>query len=298
MATKHGLGRGLAALLKDGAVPETTGETAAGVRTVSLQDIQLNPRQPRRAFHEQALAELADSVRSKGVLQPLLVRPAPSGGYELIAGERRLRAATEAGLAEVPVIVMEVADRDALELALVENLQREDLNVVEEAEGYRMLAEQFELTHEQIAERMGKARASVTNTLRILSLPDAVKDLVANGTLSEGHAKLLTGIDIADEQILFAQRTVREGLSVRNLEKLIQKARRAPRKRRAARTDIPATHVSHLLDVLHRHFGTNVRITPSRTLANGKKAKGCLEVDFYSSEDLDRILTILGIAGD
>jgi ParB family chromosome partitioning protein len=272
-------------------VPLGVGSAPAAV---PVEQIRHNAFQPRRAFAPESLAELTDSIRAHGILQPLLVR-AVAEGYELIAGERRLRAARDAGLREVPVIILQTEDVGALELALVENLQREDLNPVEEAEGYRALGQRFGLTQEQISERVGKARASVTNALRLLQLPEEARDLLASGQLSAGHGKLLTGLEIAEEQLILARRAVEEDLSVRQLEELIRKMRRAPRRPRAARNDLPTSHVSHLCDLLHARLGTHVRLRSCRTYANGKKGKGTLEIDFYSNEDLDRILDILGI---
>jgi ParB family transcriptional regulator, chromosome partitioning protein len=297
MAIKHGLGRGLGALIQDRAPAEQPAEAPAGIRQVPIERIRANPWQPRRAFDVEALADLARSIRERGVLQPLLVRTAGEE-FELIAGERRLRAAADAGLRTVPVILTEAADRDSLELALVENLQREDLNVLEEAAGYQALATNFGLTQDQIADRVGKARASVANAVRILTLPDPVKKLLAENSLSAGHAKALIGLEIPDEQVLFASRVIRENLSVRQLETLIQKARRAPRKPRVSRADLPPSHLAHLSDKLHAHFGTSIRITPCRTLANGKKVRGSIEVDYYSNDDLHRILQLLGLADE
>ncbi|MGQ9662550.1 MAG: ParB/RepB/Spo0J family partition protein, partial [Kiritimatiellia bacterium] len=294
-----GLGRGLSALIREGTAtpaqpPPAAARSAAGILKVPIEKIKRSYWQPRRIFDPEALAELTESIRQKGVLQPLLVRAKPDG-YELIAGERRLRAAREAGLHEVPVIVMDVADNAALELALVENLQREDLNPVEEAEGYRTLMERFELTQEQIAERVGKARSSVANALRLLDLPEEVKQLVAGGELSAGHAKALLALEIAEERVLYARRAVQEALSVRQLEKFVQKAARPPRRPRVFRADLPKDHIAYITERLQRHLGTSVRVTPCRTFANGKKGRGVIEIDFYSNEDLDRILACLGL---
>ena len=300
MAAKHGLGRGLEALIKDGTrtemAPGAPGADA-GIRKVPIQQIRKNALQPRHEFEPEAMAGLIESVRQHGVLQPLLVRPAATG-YELIAGERRLRAAGEVGLTEVPVIVMQAADAQALELALVENLQRKDLNVIEEAEGYQLLADRFGMTQEQIAARVSKARASVANTLRLLALPAEIKALVVSAQITTGHAKALMALEIDHERVLLARRVVDEGLSVRQLEKLVERAKRAPRKARSSRSDIPHDHLAYLADRMHAHFGSAVRITPCRTYANGKKGKGTIEVDYYSNDDLDRILAVLGISGE
>jgi ParB family transcriptional regulator, chromosome partitioning protein len=294
MAIKHGLGRGLSALIQE-APAQAKAPNQGGAQRIPVSRIQPSPFQPRRHFAREALEDLIHSIQQRGVLQPLLVRR-KGEDYELIAGERRLRAAIEAGLTDVPASVMEVADHEALELALIENLQREDLNPLEEAEGYRVLAEQFGMTQEEIAQRVNKARASVANALRLLSLPDEIKKFVAEGLLSPGHAKVLLGLAIAQEQCALAERVVQEDISVRELEKIVERAKRTPRKRREAHADIPAAHLAYLVNLLHQHFGTSVHIQPCRTMANGKKAKGTLLLDFYSNEDLDRILELLGLS--
>lgn len=297
---KKGLGRGLGALIKDESLAQaqvSDVKDEGGVQTVPVDSISKNRMQPRKTFDEEELAEMVASIREHGVLQPLLVRPSGSG-YELIAGERRLRAAGEAGLESVPVVVMDVDDGSAMELTLVENLQRSDLNIIEEAQGYEVLSERFHLTQEQIAARVGKSRPSVAHAMRVLALPDEIKGMIVSGDVSPGHAKVLTGVDIGQEQLLFARRIPKEGLSVRQLEKLVNKARKGARRPRASREDIPRTHLSHLSDKLHGHFGTSIRVTPCRTFANGKKGKGTIEIDYFSSDDLDRILEIIGIDGE
>jgi ParB family chromosome partitioning protein len=296
MAKRTGLGRGLGALIRD-SEPVSDEKQSAGIATVPVDRIKIGDLQPRKVFDELSLSELAESMKERGVLQPLLVRP-KGDDYELIAGERRLRAGKLAGLNEMPVIISEADDVNALEIALIENLQREDLNIIEEAEGYRSLADRFGLTQEQIATRVGKARVTVTNALRLLGLPEDLKQLVSGGKLSAGHAKVLSGLDIEQEQRFFAQMTVDENLSVRNLEKRIEKSRRVARKPRASRSDLPGEHLTYLTDKLHAHFGTSIRVAPSRTYANGKKGKGCIEIDFYSNDELDRILQILGISAE
>lgn len=301
MAAKHiGLGRGLGALIKESPVPEPTPtapvvEKKEGILLVPLDKIHRSPWQPRKEFSVEALEDLTRSVQERGILQPMLVRRVGEG-YELIAGERRFRAAQNAELKDVPVVLREATDREALELALIENLQREDLNLIEEAEGYKALQEKFDLTQDHIAQRVGKGRATVANALRLLDLTDKVKRLVAEHQLSPGHAKVLLGLEIPQEQELLAARVVAEQMSVRTLEKIVTRLKRAPKKPRAEKSDMPASHLQYLQDKLHQHLGTSVRVTPSKTLSNGKKTRGSIEIDFFSNDDLDRLLALLGLS--
>ncbi len=298
----RGLGRGLSALISDSettasATADTDQETANGARMVAVGKIRENPSQPRDRFHPDRLADLVDSVRRHGVLQPLMVRTEGTH-FELIAGERRLRAARDAGLQEVPVIVREVSDEQSLELALVENLQREDLNPIEEAEGYQDLITRFGLTQEQVAQRVGKARASVANALRILTFNEEIRVLLADGRLSSGHAKVLLGVNDPERQRLLALRTVAEHLSVRQLERLVAgPRRRMPRLAGASAGGpaLPEDYLRQLTDVMQRHFGTGVRIAPAGLAANGRKSKGRIELDFYSNEELQRLLELMGL---
>ena len=303
-----GLGRGLDALIgRDAAqnaaspaapAPEAAAapSAAGGVHVIMVQRgmIHASPWQPRRVFDEVALQELAASIREHGIIQPILCRKAPDGGYELIGGERRLRAAGEAGLHEVPVIVMDAVDRDAAEIALVENLQREDLNVVEEAEGYRALADGFGMTQADIADRVGKARASVANTMRMLELPDEVKQLLGSGLLSVGHAKVILGLEAEEERIKIARESVKEGLTVRMLEQRVAR-RKAEPKQRLVTPDIPEEFLATLLDKLHHRFGTRVRLSPSVRFANGRRGKGRIELEYADNEELTRLLELLGV---
>ncbi len=300
----RGLGRGLDALMGDSAriIPAPEAEAAPSapspLRAVPVSEIRRNPFQPRRRFDPAPLAELVASIRESGVLQPLTVRPSAQGGYELIAGERRLRAAGQAGLTEVPVVVREVTDQEALELALIENLQREDLNPIEEAEGYRRLAEEFSLTQDEVADKVGKSRPAVANALRLLLLPDEVKEMVADGRISTGHAKVLLGLDAARDQIVLARRVVAEGLSVRRLEQVVKSLRRSPtpgRGRAAAGSDLPESFLRDLTERLHQALGTKVLVTPCRTLANGRKIRGQVVVEYHSADELGRLMELLGI---
>lgn len=299
MSAKKGLGRGLSALIKDETQNQHNdiADTREGLTRVPVTSIVRNPHQPRQSFDATSLKELTASVKEHGVLQPLLVRPA-ADDYELIAGERRLRAATAAGLPDVPVLIIEASDHTSLEIALIENVQRENLNPVEEAEGYRELAELFEMTQEEVAQRVGKSRAAIANTMRLLNLPDEVRAMLADGRLSAGHAKALLGLDIPQEQVLTARRVVDEGLSVRALEKLIKRLTTVAPRPRAAKPDLPTDHLRHLSEKLHTHFGTSIRIQPCKTYSNGKKGKGWIEIDFFSNDDLDRVLSLLGLDED
>lgn len=308
MSRKKGLGRGLGAIINDGtqsgkknSVKEkaftagnSTETVANGISELAVERIQRNAWQPRTTFDEQALAELADSIRIHGVLQPLLVRKA-GNDYELLAGERRLRAAGIAGLQQVPAIIMDVSDSQAAELALIENLQRENLDPLEEACGYRVLMDQFGLTQEDISRQVGRARATVANALRLLTLPQQIREWIKNKSVTPGHAKLLLGVNAEPEQMELARMVIKDALSVRQLENIIQR-RKLPRKPRSSHSDLPAEHTSALNDRLQAHFGTAVRIHPSKTYANGKKGKGWIEIDYYSNEDLHRLLEVIGVS--
>jgi len=264
-------------------------------------EIERSPWQPRHLFDEASLAELTDSIKAKGIISPLICRKNSSGRYELIAGERRLRAALAADLKKVPVILREAEDRTAAEIAIIENIQRQDLNIIEEAEGYRTLADHFNLTQQEVADRVGKPRASIANVVRLLDLPDEVKQFIADKRLSTGHAKVLLGLTDATEQTLLGRKCVTEEMTVRSLEKLIARRKAATDgtlERKRGTPDMPESYLRDLTDRMHKHFGTAVRLTPGMTHANGRHTKGLLEIDFYDNDDLDRLLGILGISVD
>ena len=277
---KQALGRGLGALIPG------LEETAGGPRNLLRLPIdRLRPMaggQPRQSFDEARLEELAASIREHGVLQPLLVRSVP-GGYEIIAGERRWRAAQRAGLLEVPVIVRERTGADeAFELALVENLQRDDLNPIEAAHGYRRLMDEFGYTQERLGKRVGKDRSTLANALRLLKLPERVQQLTARGALSEGHARALLAVDDASRLIELAERIVREGLSVRQAEVLAKRAKGAGGKPAKAKPrESPAGR--DLIERLQRALGTRVRL-------QHRGGRGKIEVFFSSLDELDSIL--------
>ena len=290
------LGRGLEALIPGAQSPAPTPGTATPVASSSeyqrlpIARIRPNPYQPRREFDPAELAELQASLKVSGLLQPIAVRPS-SSGYELVSGERRLRAATQLGWTDIPAIVREMDDRTMLTLALVENLQRADLNAVEEARGYRRLSEEFGLTHAQIADAVGKDRTSVTSLLRILQLPNTVLDLVEKGQLSAGHARALVSLDDERRALQLANESVARQLSVRELERRVREIQEppAPRLPAAAPTKAPGASpvLRRLEDELRRRLQTDVRIKLSGA------ERGSLEIAFYSADDLERVLDVV-----
>ena len=275
--------------------PAPAADDARRVIDVAVELVRPSPFQPRTVFDEGSLRELAESIKAHGIIQPLVCRR-KDGFLELVGGERRLRAANLLGLKTVPVIVVDAIDRDAAELALVENLQREDLNAIEEAEGYRALADDFKLTQADIAERVGKARASVANALRLLELPDEVKQMLGSGLLSTGHAKVLLALPGEADRTELARQCLAEGITVRTLERRVQTRLAAPARRSAApKPDIPTEHRRLLVDKLEERFATSVRLEPSVTYANGRHGRGRIEIGFFDNAELDRILALLGI---
>jgi ParB family chromosome partitioning protein len=277
MAQKHGLGKGLGALIPGADL------TRPSVQELPLADLELNPFQPRRHFNEAALGELASTIREHGILTPVVVRRV-ADGFQIIAGERRVRAARLAGLTHVPTIVREASDSQALQMALVENLQREDLNPLEAAEAYQKLVGEFGLTQEELAGRLGRDRSSVANSLRLLRLPKRIRDDVAEGTLSEGHARALLGLEKTADQLKARDEVVRRGLNVRATEALVRRLRRPDIKNVRGPSQDP--NLSALEDQLRTTLGTKVRI-----VADGKG--GTLQITYFSGDDLARIADII-----
>lgn len=267
------------------------GDVEAGYIRVPVSAIVPNPQQPRQHFDEEALGRLAESIRREGLMQPVVLRPAEGGGYELVAGERRWRAAGRAGLSEVPAFVKSLDDGQLAEWALIENLQREDLNPIERAEAFRRLGEQFGLGHEEIAERVGLERSTVTNLLRLLRLHPPVREMVARGLLSMGQSRALAGLEGPAEQLALAERAVKEGLSVRQVEAEVKSVGQAGKKS----ADPPKKAVrAAYLDDLERQIGeqlsTKVQIKTAR-----KKGAGTLSIDFYNIDQFDELLAKLGV---
>jgi len=281
-ARRRGLGRGLDALLQ---------EEPQGLRLLPVDRLRPNRMQPRTAFDDAGLDELAESIRSQGVVQPLVVTPQDQGHFAIIAGERRWRAARRVGLDTVPVVVREVAgDRELLELALVENLQREDLNAVEEAEAFRALRDRFDLSQEEIAARVGKARSTVANSLRLLNLPGAVQDLLRDGRLSAGQARPLLALADEGDQVALAERAVRESLTARQLEGLTAEPKKS-KKKTAPKTPELEVNTAAAQEKLTRRFQTKVEI---RRRGRG----GQLRIHFQSEEELMRLYDLLMQRGD
>lgn len=262
------------------------------VLRVPLMKVRPSPHQPRKDFSPDALKELADSIREQGIVQPLIVRE-QSDHFELIAGERRWRAAQLVGLAEVPVILRVADDRAVLELALIENLQRENLNAIEEAQGYSQLMEQFQLTQELVATKVGKSRAVVANALRMLKLPGEVQAYVRDGRISVGHAKVILGLLGESLQKLAAERIIKENLNVRQTEELVsQLQNQAPAAKRTKGTPPPKDmHVTSIENRIRERVGTKVNLRYA-------KGKGAVEIRFFNDDDLERILGILGVKAD
>lgn len=278
---KSGLGRGFDAIFADNSVEDIS----AGVSTVKVKllDIEPNRDQPRKQFDEEALTELSNSIAQHGVLQPLLVRPMPDGGYQLVAGERRWRASRMAGLTEVPVVIRDLTDSQVAELALVENLQRENLNPLEEANGYKELSEKFGYTQEKIAEIVGKSRPSIANALRLLNLPESVQEMVSSGSLSMGHARAILSLEDDKMKTDLAKLVVANDLSVRETEKIARNmVKEAPKGKKTKKRN-PYYDEAEL--ALSEVLGRKVKITKS-------SKKGALEIEFFDDADLKKLLKI------
>ena len=275
---KGGLGKGLEALFLDNA-----GNTEHSSSLVKISEIEPNVDQPRKQFDQTALEELADSIREHGILQPLVVRPLSMGGYQLVAGERRWRAARLAGLSEVPVIVRELTDAQVMEIALVENLQREDLNPIEEANGYKRLMDEFQMTQQEVAQRVNKSRPVIANAVRLLSLPSPVQTQVEQGELSAGHARALAALSDEKTILQLAKRSQEEHWTVRDMEQAV-KRELSPTGERQTALKLPAdSFYTEVQIALEEALGRRVRV-------KAKKEKGNIEIEFFSKEDLGELV--------
>lgn len=289
---QRGLGKGLGAL-----IPQLEEEELANSQELPLGQIQVNPYQPRKEFDEAALQELAESIKEHGIIQPLLVRRYKDH-YQLIAGERRWRAAQIVGLNYVPVVIRDMSEQQMMEIALVENLQREDLNPMEEAEAYNRLMQEFSLTQEEVAQKVGKSRPTVANTLRLLQLPADIKQSVSNGKISMGHARTLLSLSEPELQRKLCQEIIQNNLSVRETEEvvrtLLQKDVSRETKSKKKQPFHKDIQWSYLENKLVQHFGTKALIQPS----GKKKNSGKISIEFYSQEELDRILELIFTDGN
>lgn len=295
------IGKGLRSLLQN--IDQDLKTTAGSLKTdvveqvthtnrIALSDIQINPKQPRRDFDETALNELAASIKLHDIIQPLTVSKLPNGKYQLIAGERRFRASKIAGLKDVPAYIRQANDQQLLELALLENLQREDLNAVEIALSYKRMMEELNYTQEQVAERMGKERSTVTNYLRLLKLPPDIQLAVRNGSLSMGHARALVNIDTIDKQLFVYKEIKDKGLSVRQTEELVRnmyKAEKSGAVKSSVKSELPAAY-KKIEDNLASHFATKVK------MVHNKKGYGSITIEYYSLEELNKLLDAMNVS--
>ncbi|HYM80372.1 MAG TPA: ParB/RepB/Spo0J family partition protein [Candidatus Limnocylindria bacterium] len=280
---RKALGRGLEALIPGGSTEVADRDT--DVQLLLLEEVGPNPFQPRTRYDPEALNELAASIKATGVLQPVLVRHAVAGGYELVAGERRLRAARAAGLERIPALLRQVGDDEMMELALIENIQREDLNPIDEAKAYQTLIGRIGLTHDQISERVGKQRSTITNALRLLGLPVEVQEMVSRGTLSSGHARALLGLETPGDQLTTARYAHSKAFSVRRTEAFV---RRKLRRQHSRPKSQRKTGLEDWENKLQQKFATHVTMTP------GRKG-GKVEFEYYGQEDLERLLEAWGV---
>ena len=279
MTARQALGKGLGALIPERPSAELEGKRV--LQFCGIEEVQPNPFQPRKNFAEEQLQDLVKSIREKGILQPLIVRP-KGNGFEIIAGERRWRAAQKAGIKEIPILIKDVAESEILELSLIENIQRENLNPIEEAEAFKELGDHFHLSQEEISRKVGKDRTTITNSLRLLKLPPEIRQSLIEGAISMGHARAFLSLEGSEKQRVAWKKVLAEGFSVRQTENLVKrlrvKSRLAPAKKREEWNPV--------VEELQRNLGTKVRIV-------GKRSRGRIEIEFYSPDELDRIIDLL-----
>lgn len=281
-AKKGGLGKGLDAIFSENDMEDRNAAVA-----ININEIEPNRAQPRKNFDDASLAELAESIAQHGVLQPLLVRPLIGGGYQIVAGERRWRAARMAGVQEVPAVVRDLSESEVMQLALIENLQREDLNPLEEAGGYQALMEEYGFTQEDVARTVGRSRPAVANALRLLALPEDLRALVQEGKLSAGHARALLAFPDEEGMRRAARLAVEQGFSVRQLEKMAQAARGETAEEKPKKEKRRLPYYDEVELALHEHLGRRVSV-------KGSQKKGTLQIEFYGQEDLAELLKLFG----
>ena len=280
---KGGLGQGLDALFQN------TADNGISADTLRVTEIEPNRNQPRVIFDEESLQELADSIKEVGIIQPIIVRTQATGGYQIVAGERRWRAAQLAGLTEVPVVIKELSDKEMAELALIENLQREDLDAVEEAEGYRYLMSEYSMTQEQVAERVGKSRPAVANSVRLLELPEKVLDMLRDGDLAAGHARALLSLPTGEDMVRVGSMVAKKGMTVREVERIVKKEKEAGKEKKSDKAQTASRN--SFLDEVEIALSEALR---RRVKVTGNENHGTLEVDFFSIEELADMAQRLG----
>ena len=281
MGKKFGLGKGLSALIPE----ESNNDVFDNGRIyIDINRIKCDSNQPRKNFDEAKIAELAESIKVHGIIQPLILRK-KDNNYIIVAGERRLRAAKIAGIKEIPAVIMELSDREILEISLIENIQRQDLNPIEEAEAYKKLLNDFNITQEELSTRIGKSRTAITNTIRLVNLDNRVKQYLIEGIITEGHGRCLLAIDNFDMQYELAQRVIDEKLSVRELERIVKNNKSKKDKKQS---DELNPYYKNIKNQLQEYFGTKVNLS-------NKNNKGKIEIEYYSQDDLQRILDIINI---
>ena len=282
MSKKFGLGKGLGAL-----IPEENDKTSEGGKIlIPINNIKSNIEQPRKSFDNDKIIELAESIKQHGIIQPLIVSKDKDDFYSIVAGERRWRAAKIVGIKEVPVIVMDLTDKEILEVSLIENIQRQDLNPIEEAIAYKKLLTEFKLTQEELSKRMGKSRTAITNVMRLINLDSRVQQYLIEGVLSEGHGRTLLSLNNEDLQYEIAQKVIDEEMSVRQLESLIKSLTANKKENKKEKVKDLNPYYKDIREKLQDYFGTKVNLT-------SKKNKGKIEIEYYSEEDLQRILDII-----
>ena len=285
--SKKGLGRGLSSLLPDNDVIEEK-EDIKDVSEMKLTLIEPNKNQPRKSFDKEKLEELSESIKNNGLIQPIIVKPKNNGRYLIVAGERRFRAAKKAGLTAVPVIIRDYTDEQVAQIALIENLQREDLNPIEEAMGYKKLMDEFLLTQEMISEKIGKSRSAIANTLRLLSLDDDIKKLVEAGKLSSGHARAVLSVEDKELRLLLANKIIEENLNVRQSEALAKTIAKEKPQKKAKKKNAYDIEIEGIMNRMTSMLGTKVNI-------HHTKKKGKIEIEYYGNSDLERILSLLNL---
>lgn len=287
MGKKFALGKGLSALIPEDVAVESDQDKKGGI-LIPLNEIKNDDNQPRKSFDNDKIAELTESIKTHGIIQPLILRKSDDGFYIIVAGERRWRAAKMAGLKEVPAIVMELSEKDILEISLIENIQRQDLNPIEEALAYKKLLSEFKLTQEDLSKRIGKSRTAITNTMRLMNLDSRVQQYIIEGILTEGHGRALLGIKDEEIQYELSQKVIDENLSVRELERLVKKIVEGKAKEEKSTVSELNPYYKEIKNQLQNYFGTKVNIS-------NKNNKGKIEIEYYSEDDLQRILDIINM---